>query len=43
MKNTRMLHDGNMLCHTAITISRFLTTENIPVAFQTPYLPDTIY
>lgn len=41
MKNTGVLHDGNNPYHTAISINRFLTIENIPIAFQTTYLPDS--
>ncbi|GFS74504.1 putative transposase [Trichonephila clavipes] len=39
IKNTWVLHHDNALCHTAISVNRFLASENIPVAPQPPYSP----
>ncbi|XP_026811283.1 histone-lysine N-methyltransferase SETMAR-like [Rhopalosiphum maidis] len=40
IKNTWVLHHDNAPCHTAISISQFLATKNIPVAPQPPYSPN---
>lgn len=40
IKSTWVLHHDNAPCHTAISISQFLATKNIPVAPQPPYSPD---
>lgn len=40
IKDTWMLHHDNAPCHTALSITEFLTHKNIPVVPQPPYSPD---
>lgn len=40
IKDNWMLHHDNAPCHTALSITEFLTRKNIPVVPQPPYSPD---
>lgn len=40
IKDNWMLHHDNAPCHTAFSITEFLTRKNIPVVPQPPYSPD---